>query len=196
MHKVCICILGAHYFRLHSDEYLKCAGSMHLVCNCILIAFFWAFFVRCAQCLHLQTLQTLCTLLISLHPVCMLKVFTKCLHSLHKVCICFHKLIKKCALSVPDADFADLVQTLQTWCTKTPVRPVLARPPYKNHRPDCIQTLQTSRPCPKSLDSKRTYSQPPVSSRHGASKMTFAKSTAESSALARLPNQDQASKLA
>jgi len=37
---------------------------MHLVCNCILIAFFWAFFVRCAQCLHLQTLQTLCTLLI------------------------------------------------------------------------------------------------------------------------------------
>ncbi len=136
MHKVCICILGAHYFRLHPDEYLKCAGSMHLVCNCILIAFFWAFFVRCAQCLHLQTLQTLCTLLIlsqctklkkktkcaislhivlksrcaaSLHPVCMLKVFTKCLHSLHKVCICFHKLIKKCALSVPDADFADLV---------------------------------------------------------------------------------------
>ena len=132
----------------------------------------------------------------SLQPVCMHKVFTKCLHSLHKVCIYFHNLFKKCALSVLDADFADLVQTLQTWCTKTPVRPVLARPPYKNHRPDCIQTLQTSTPCPKSLDSKRTYSQPPVSSRHGASKMTFAKSTAESSALARLPNQDQASKLA
>ena len=135
MHKVCICILGAHYFRLYSDEYLKCAGSMHLVCNCILIAFFWAFFVRCAQCLHLQTLQTLCTLLIlnkieiktkcaislhifsksrcaaSLHPVCMHKVFTKCLHSLHKVCIYFHNLFKKGALSVPDADFADLVHT-------------------------------------------------------------------------------------
>ena len=193
---------------------------MHIVCNCILIAFFWAFFVRCAQCLHLQTLQTLCTQLIlhkiegktkcaislhivrksrcaaSLHLVFILKVFTKCLNSLHKVCICFHKLIKKCALSVPDADFADLVQTLQTWCTKTPVRPVLARPPYKHHRPDCTQTLQTSRPCPKSPDSKRTYSQPPVSSRHGASKMTFAKSTDESSDLARLPNQDQASKYA
>jgi hypothetical protein len=167
----------------------------------------------------LQTLQTLCTLFCTklkkkakcanslhivrksrcaaiLHLVCILKAFTKCLHSLHKVCICFHKLIKKCALSVPDADVADLVQTLQTWCTKTPVRPVLARPPYKQHRPDCTQTLQTSRPCPKSPDSKRTYSQPPVSSRHGASKMTFAKNTAESSALARLPNQDQASKCA
>jgi hypothetical protein len=48
---------------------------------------------------------------VSLHLVCILKVFTKCLHSLHKVCICFHKLITKCALSVPDADFADLVQT-------------------------------------------------------------------------------------
>ena len=136
----------------------------------------------------------------SLHLVCILRkilrVFTKCLHSLHKVCIYFHNLFKKCALSVLDADFADLVQTLQTWCTKTPVRPVLARPPYKNHRPDCTQTLQTSRPCPKSLDSRRRYSQPPVSSRHGASKMTFSKSTAESSTLARLPNQDQASKLA
>ena len=120
------------------------------------------------------------------------------LSSLHKVCIVFHNLIKKCALSVPDADFADLVQTLQTWCTKTSVRPVLARPPYKHHRPDCTQTLQTLRPCPKSPDhdSKRTYSQPPVSSRHGASKMTFAKSTAQSSALARLPNRDQASKRA
>ncbi len=189
------------------------------MCKCILIAFFCSFYVRCAQCLHLQTLQTLCTLILfkikektkyaitlhivqksrcaaSLHLVCILKVFTKCLHSLHKVCYCFHKLIKKCALSVPDADFADLVQTLQTWCTKTPVRPVLARPPYEHHRPDCTQTLQTSRPCTNSPDSKRTYSQPPVSLRHGASKMTFAKSTAESSALASLPNQDPASKRA
>ena len=162
MHKVCICILGAHYFRLHADKYLKCAGSMHLVCNFILIAFFWAFFVRCAQCLHCRLCRLYahylsCTKLkkktkcaISLHiflklmcaaslqPVCMHKVFTKCLHSLYKVCIYFHNLFKKCALSVLDADFADLVQTLQTWCTKTPVRPVLARPPYKNHRPDFL----------------------------------------------------------
>ncbi len=29
MHKVCICILGAHYFRLHSDQCLKCAHSLH-----------------------------------------------------------------------------------------------------------------------------------------------------------------------
>ena len=174
MRNVCICRLCrlyAHYLSCTKlKKKTKCAISLHIVLKS-----------RCAA---------------SLHPVCMLKVFTKCLHSLHKVCICFHKLIKKCALSVPDADFADLVQTLQTWCTKTPVQPVLARPPYKHHRPDCTQTLQTLRPCPKSPDSKRTYSQPPVSSRHGASKMTLSKSTAESSTLARLPNQDQASKLA
>ncbi len=118
-----------------------------------------------------------------------------CLHSLHKVCICFHKLIT-CALSVPDADFADLVQTLQTRCNKTPIRPVLACQPYKHHRPDCTQTLQTLRPCPKSPDSKRTYSQPPMILRHGTAKRKVAKNTAESSALARLPNQDYASKRA
>jgi hypothetical protein len=33
----------------------------------------------------------------------MLKVFTKCVHGLHKVCICFFTLIKRCDLSVPDA---------------------------------------------------------------------------------------------
>ncbi len=160
------------------------------------IAYFCAFFVRCEQYLHLQTLRTLCTLLIlykkikcaislhivrksrcavGLHLVCILRVFTKCLHSLHQVCICFHKLITKCALSVPDADFADLVQTLQTWSNKTPLRPVLARPPCKHHRPDCTQTLQTLKPCPKLQDSKRTYSQAPVSSRHSAAKMKVAK---------------------
>ena len=169
MRNVCICRLCRLY-----AHYLSCTKLKKKT--------------KCAISLHIVR-KSRCA--VSLHLVCILRVYTKCL-----VCTCFHKLIKKCALSVPDADFADLVQTLQTWCTKTPVRPVLARPPYKNHRPDCIQTLQTSRPCPKSLDSKRTYSQPPVSSRHGASKMTFAKSTAESSALARLPNQDQASKLA
>ncbi len=91
------------------------------MCKCTLIAYFSAFFVRCAQNLHLQTLQTLCTLLIlykiktttkcaislhivrksrhafSLHLVCILRVFTKCLHCLRKACICFHKLITKCA---------------------------------------------------------------------------------------------------
>jgi hypothetical protein len=133
---------------------------------------------------------------VSLHPVCVLRVLTKCLHSLHKVCIYFHKLITKCALSVPDADFADLVQTLQTWCNKTPVQPVLARPPCEHHRPDCTQTLQTSRPCPKSPDFKRTLSQPPVSLCHGVAKMTVAKNTAESSALVRLPIQDHAFKCA
>ncbi len=128
---ICICRLcriHAHY--LSCTKKKKCAISLHIVLKS-----------RCA---------------VSLHQVCILRVFTKSLHSLHKVCICFHKLITKCALSVPDADFADLVQTLQTWCNKTPVRPVLARPPYKHHRPDCTQALQTSRPCPKSPDSKRT----------------------------------------
>ena len=100
---VCICRLCrlyAHYLSCTKlKKKTKCAISLHIVLKS-----------RCAA---------------SLHPVCMLKVFTKCLHSLHKVCICFHKLIKKCALSVPDADFADLVQTLQTWYNKTPVRPVL-----------------------------------------------------------------------
>ncbi len=115
---------------------------------------------------------------VSLHLVCILKVFTKCLHSLHTVCICFHKLITKCALTVPDAEFANLVLTLQTWCNKTPVRPVLARPPCKHHRPDCAQTLHTLRSCPKSRGSKRQPSQPPVSSRHGAAKMKVAKNTA------------------
>ena len=108
---------------------------MHLVCNCILIAFFWAFLLgvrnvcicrfcrlyahylsctklkkktKCAISLHIF-LKLRCAA--SLHPVCMHKVFTKCLHSLHKVCIYFHNLFKKCALSVPDADFADLVHT-------------------------------------------------------------------------------------
>ncbi len=112
---------------------------------------------------------------VSLHPVCILKVFTKCLCSLHKGCICFRKLITKCALSVPDADIADLGQTLQTWCNKTPVRPVLARPPCIHHRPDCAQTLQNSRPCPKPPGSKRPPSQPPVSSRHGSAKIKAAK---------------------
>ncbi len=149
--------------------------------------------IKCAISLHIVR-KSMCAL--SLHLVCILRVSTKCLHSLHKVCICFHKLITKCALSVPDADSADLVQILKTWCNKAPVLPVLARQPYKHHRPDCTQTLQTSRPCPKSLDSKRTYSQPPVSSRHGAAKMKVAKKNAESSALARLPNQDHASKCA
>jgi hypothetical protein len=40
------------------------------------------------------------------------------------------------------------------------------------------------------------YSLPPVSLRHDAAKMKVAKNKAESSALARLPNQDQASKCA
>ena len=139
MHKVCICILGAHYFRLHSDKHVKCACSMHIVCKCVLIDTFvpsllgarkicicrlcrlYAHYLSCTKkkwaiSLHIVR-KSRCAA--SLHLVCMLKVFTKCLHSLHKVCICFHKLIAKCALSVPDADFADLVQTLQTWCNKT-----------------------------------------------------------------------------
>jgi hypothetical protein len=146
---------------------------------------------KCAISLHILR-KSKCA--VSLHLVCILRVFTKCLHSLHKVCICFHKLITKVCIQCGRCRLCRLVQTLQTWCNKTPVLPVLARPPYKLHRPDCIQTLQTSRPCPKSPDSKRTYSQPPVSSRHGAAKMKVAKHTAESSALARLPNQDHASK--
>ena len=70
---------------MHTTENTKCAISLHIVLKS-----------RCAA---------------SLHPVCMHKVFTKCLHSLHQVCIYFHNLFKKCALSVPDADFADLVHT-------------------------------------------------------------------------------------
>ncbi len=155
-------------YPVHTQK--KCAISLHIVRKS-----------RCAHCA------------VSLHLVCILRVFTKCLHSLHKVCICFHKLVTKCALSVPDADFAE---SMQTWCNETPVQPVLARRLYKHHRPDCTQTLQTSRPCPKSPDFIRTLSQPPVSSRHGAAKMKVANNTAESSALARLPNQDQASKCA
>ncbi len=149
MRNVCICRLCRLY-----AHYLSCTKLNKKT--------------KCAICLHIvlkyQGVQLVCT-----QSACL-----KSPPSVFIVCICFHKLIKKGALSVPDADFADLVQTLQTWCTKTPVRPVLARPPYKNLRPDCTQTLQTSRPCPKSPDSKRTYSQPPVSLRHGASKTTFA----------------------
>ncbi len=130
----CVFVYLVHTILDYTYEYWKCAHSLHIVCNGILLAYICAFFVRCAQYLHLQILQTLCTLLIlykiktttkcaislhivrksrcavSLHLVCILRVFTKCLHSLHKVCIFFHKLITKCALSVPDADFADLVQ--------------------------------------------------------------------------------------
>ncbi len=87
---ICICRLCRLYAHYLSCTKKKCAISLHIVRKS-----------RCA---------------VSLHLVCILRVFTKCLHSLHKVCICFHKLITKCALSVPDADFADLVQTLQTWC--------------------------------------------------------------------------------
>jgi hypothetical protein len=97
MHTWCrlICRLYAHYLSVTKlKKKTKCSISLHIFLK-----------LRCAA---------------SLHPVCMLKVFTKCLHSLHKVCICFHKLIKKCALSVPDADFADFAdfkrQTV-TWCT-------------------------------------------------------------------------------
>ncbi len=46
------------------------------------------------------------------------------------------------------------MQTLQTWCNKPPVWPDLARPPCQEHRPNCAQTLQTSRPCPKPTLSK------------------------------------------
>jgi hypothetical protein len=46
-------------------------------------------------------------------------------------------------------------------------------PPYD--RPDCAQTLQTSRSCPKPPGSKRQSSQTPVRKRDGAAKMKVAK---------------------
>ncbi len=66
MHKVCICILGAHYYVLHSYEFRKCAQSLHIVCKCILIAYLFAVFVRYVQGLHwlFTFIFTFCTLLI------------------------------------------------------------------------------------------------------------------------------------
>ena len=52
-----------------------------------------------------------------------------------KVCIkCFR--CRHCRLC------ADWMQTLQTWCNKTPVWPVVTRLPFQHHILECFQTRQ------------------------------------------------------
>ena len=130
---------------------------MHLVCNCILIAFFWAFllgvrnvcicrlcrlYAHYLSCTKLKK-KTKCAISLqiflklrcaaSLQLVCMHKVFTKCLHSLHKVCIYFHNLLKKvcikcarCRLCRLGADFVDLVH--QNPCSTRFGAPAVQKP--------------------------------------------------------------------
>ncbi len=99
------------------------------------------------------------------------KVLTKCLHSMHNLCICFFKLITvcftcaRCRLCRLGGDFADLVQ-------QNPCSTHFGAPSVPT---DCAQTLQNLRPCPKPPGSKRQLSQTPVSARHGAAKMQVSK---------------------